>query len=112
MTSDVRAIPPPDLYAVAEQSATGYAASVAAVARRRTAVQRTMLVVDSFSARRDAAPVLCAEVLLHHGLSDDAILGHLARSWPLDQIDCRAALDAAHILLRREVPHDSATTGE
>ena len=52
---------------------------------------------------RDAAPVLCAEVLLHHGLNDDAILSHLARTWPLDRIDCRAALDAAHILFARSV---------
>ena len=40
--------------------------------------------------------------LLHHGLSDEAILSYLARSWPLDETDCRSALDAAHILLRRE----------
>ena len=51
--------------------------------------------------RRTAAPVLCAEVLLHHDLSDDAILDHLARAWPLRDVDCRAALDAAHILVRR-----------
>jgi hypothetical protein len=57
---------------------------------------------------RDAAPVLCAEVLLHHGLSDDAILSHLARTWPLDTVDCRAAIDAARILLRREGVHTTA----
>ena len=44
--------------------------------------------------------MVAAEVLLHHGLSDEAILSYLARSWPL--VDCRAALNAAHILLRRE----------
>jgi hypothetical protein len=52
--------------------------------------------------RRSSAPVVAAEVLLHHGLSDEAILSYLARSWPLDETDCRSALDAAHILLRRE----------
>ena len=56
--------------------------------------------------RRPAAPVLCAEVLLHHHLSDDAIIDHLARAWPLREVDCRAALDAAHILVRRELAHD------
>jgi len=52
--------------------------------------------------RRSSAPVVAAEVLLHHGLSDDAILSYLARSWPLDETDRRYALNAAHILLRRE----------
>ena len=52
--------------------------------------------------RRSSAPVVAAEVLLHHGLSDEAILSHLARSWRLIETDCRSALDAAHILLRRE----------
>jgi hypothetical protein len=52
--------------------------------------------------RRSSAPVVAAEVLLHHGLSDEAILWYLARSWPLVEADCRAALNAAHILLRRE----------
>jgi hypothetical protein len=56
--------------------------------------------------RRAAAPVLCAEVLLHHDLSDDAIIDYLARAWPLREVDCRAALDAAHILLRRELAHE------
>jgi len=41
-------------------------------------------------------------VLLHHGLSDEAILSYLARSWRLVGTDRRSALDAAHILLRRE----------
>ena len=44
-----------------------------------------------------------AELTLEfHGLSDDAILSYLARSWPLDETDRRYALNAAHILLRRE----------
>jgi hypothetical protein len=52
--------------------------------------------------RRSSAPVVAAEVLLHHGLSDEAILSYLARSWRLVETDCRSALNAAHILLRRE----------
>ena len=51
---------------------------------------------------RDVAPLVAAEALLHHGLSDDAVIGYIARTWPLDDLDCRAAVDAAHILLRRE----------
>ena len=51
---------------------------------------------------RDVAPVLAAEALLHHGLSDDAIVGYIGRTWPLDEHDCQAALMAAHILMRRE----------
>src|SRR5213596_2167671 len=102
MTSDLRTSPHPDPHTRAAQSAPTYAVSSAALARKRTAVQRATLATDAFSIRRDAAPVLCAEVLLHHALSDDAILSHLARTWPLNEIDCRAALDAAHILLRRE----------
>ena len=38
----------------------------------------------------------------------EAILSYLARSWPLDERDCRASLDAAHILLRRERPRGTA----
>jgi hypothetical protein len=63
---------------------------------------RALLVVESERRHRNAAPVVAAEVLLHHGLSDDAILSYLARSWPLDETDCRSALNAAHILFRRE----------
>jgi hypothetical protein len=51
---------------------------------------------------RNVAPVIAAEALLHHGLSDDAIIGYIARTWPLDDHDCRAAVLAAHILIRRE----------
>jgi hypothetical protein len=51
---------------------------------------------------RDVAPLIAAEALLHHGLSDDAVVGYLARTWPLGALDCRAAVNAAHILLRRE----------
>jgi len=67
-----------------------------------------MCVGDAQRMRRDVAPVVAAEVLLHHGLCDEAILSYLARSWPLDERDCRASLDAAHILLRRERPRSTA----
>ena len=56
--------------------------------------------------RHAAAPVLCAEVLLHHHLSDETIIDHLARGWPLREVDCRAALDARTFLLRRELAHE------
>jgi hypothetical protein len=64
------------------------------------------------SMRRDAAPVICAELLLHHGFTDPAILSHLARTWRLDEPDLRAALAAAHILLRRQEPHHPAAANE
>jgi hypothetical protein len=69
---------------------------------------RYVRVGDAQRMRRDVAPVVAAEVLLHHGLCDEAILSYLARSWPLDERDCRASLDAAHILLRRERPRGTA----
>ena len=62
--------------------------------------------------RREAAPVAAAEILLRHGLSDDAVVRYLARSWPLDDNDCQSALNAAHILLRREQPQGSAGADE
>ncbi len=75
-------------------------------------VSRAMLVGDAKRTHRDVAPVFAAEVLLHHGLGDEAILSYLARSWPLDERDCRASLDAAHILLRREGPHGGGASDE
>lgn len=51
--------------------------------------------------------MVAATVLLRHGLDDEAIVSYLARSWPIDERDCRSALDAAHILLRREHPHSA-----
>lgn len=50
---------------------------------------------------RDIAPVVAAEALLRHGMADDVVVGYVARTWPLDEADCRAAVRAAHILLRR-----------
>jgi hypothetical protein len=80
-----------------------------ATAGARSPVQRPALGVDVVRMRRDAAPVVAATVLLRHGLDDGAIMSYLARSWPLDEVDCRSAVDAARILLRREQPHDADT---
>jgi len=52
--------------------------------------------------RRDVAPLIAAEALLHHGLRDDVVMAYLARTWPLDDGDCRELIDAAHVLLRKE----------
>jgi hypothetical protein len=51
---------------------------------------------------RSDAPVIAARVLLLHDLSDDAILGYLARTWALDERHCDAALEAARFLIRQE----------
>jgi hypothetical protein len=53
-------------------------------------------------AHRDVAPVIAAEALLRHGLSDDEVLGWLSRTWPMDAAACHSALHAGHALLRRE----------
>ena len=76
------------------------------------AVQGTRRAADAARLRRDAAPVVAAEVLLRRGLADDAVVSYLARTWPLDDADCQTAIDAAHILLRREHPHVTATNDE
>ena len=68
--------------------------------------------VDDVRMRRDAAPVVAAKVLLRHGLDDASIVSYLARSWPLDERDCRSALDAAHILIRREHAHGAGESDE
>jgi hypothetical protein len=75
-------------------------------------VQRARRGVDAERMRRDAAPVVAAKVLMQHGLGDDAIVSYLARSWPLDERDCRSALDAARILLRREYPREGDVSDE
>ena len=54
------------------------------------------------AASRDVAPVIAAEALLRHGLHDDEVFAYLARTWSLDDVDCGAAVRAAHVLLRRE----------
>jgi hypothetical protein len=50
---------------------------------------------------RDIAPVVAAEALLRHGMSEDVVAAYVARTWPLDETECRAAVRAAHILLSR-----------
>jgi hypothetical protein len=57
---------------------------------------------------RDVAPVIAAEALLHRGLRDDVVMSYLARTWPLDDCECRDIMDAAHILLRREQFEDDS----
>ena len=52
--------------------------------------------------QRDSAPVIAAEMLLRRGFSDDRVRAHLLRLWLLDEAQCQATLDAAHILLRRD----------
>ena len=51
----------------------------------------------------DIAPVIAAEALLRHEMSDEVVAAYLARTWPLDDVDCRAAVRAARILLRKEL---------
>jgi hypothetical protein len=65
-------------------------------------VPSLMILADVEPMHRDAAPVIASEVLLRHGFSDELILAHIARQWPLDDAECQAALRAAHMLLRRE----------
>jgi hypothetical protein len=65
-------------------------------------VQLVMRLADTSPMQRDAAPVVAAEMLLRRGLSDELIRAHLAHQWRLDDHECQDALDAAHILVRRE----------
>ena len=48
-------------------------------------------------------------MIIRHGFSDERILVHLARQWPLDDRECQATLDAAHILVRKEHPNGNGT---
>ena len=59
---------------------------------------------DHVAMGRDVAPVVAAEVLIRHGLDDVRIGEYLARTWSLDDIDCMAAVRAAHVLVEREHP--------
>ncbi len=52
--------------------------------------------------KRDASPVVAAEVLLRRGLGDNEVAAYIARTWPLNEADVQSAVDAAHVLLRRE----------
>ncbi len=54
---------------------------------------------------RDVALVVAASALLRRGLSDDVVRSYLARVWSRDEAEFRAAIGAAHILLRREASH-------
>jgi len=56
---------------------------------------------------RDVAAIVAAEALLRHGLSDADVLVWLARTWPLDNHSCQAALATAHAFRRanESVPH-------
>jgi hypothetical protein len=65
-------------------------------------IQAVMILADTPQMHRNAAPVVAAEILIRRGLTDQVILAHLARHWPLDEHELQAALDAAHILVRRE----------
>jgi hypothetical protein len=60
-------------------------------------------------------PVITAEVLIRHGVDDDAILRYLTRQWGLNDPEPRLALHAAHILWAREhssgIQSSSAGTG-
>jgi hypothetical protein len=51
---------------------------------------------------RDVAPVIAAQALLAHNMDDDVIVAYLQRTWRLEDIDARAALAAARVLVRRE----------
>ncbi len=57
--------------------------------------------------KRDAAPVVAAEVLLRRGLGDAAVAAYIARTWPLNDDDVQSVVDAAHVLLRRGVDDHS-----
>jgi hypothetical protein len=95
-----------------DRSSQASVAALGGVAAPDRSRQHAVFTTDTLSKRRDAAPVICAELLLHHGLTDAAILSHLARTWRLDEPDLRAALAAAHILLRRQEPHHPAAANE
>ena len=43
----------------------------------------------------DFAPVIAAQALLAHGMSDDAVFAYVQRTWRLDAADARAAVAAA-----------------
>ena len=50
----------------------------------------------------NSAPILAARVLLERGLADDVIVGHVGRTWALDDRACVAALAAARLLVQQE----------
>jgi hypothetical protein len=50
---------------------------------------------------RDLAPVITARGLLAQGVDDELVSAHVASIWSLNDVDVRAAVAAAHVLLRR-----------
>ena len=112
MTSDAQSTGPRHRAGNTERPAEASVAALGGVAAPDRSRQHAVFTTDKLSQRRDAAPVICAELLLHHGLTDPAILSHLARTWQLDEPELRAALAAAHILLRRQEPHHHAGANE
>jgi hypothetical protein len=50
----------------------------------------------------DSAPIIAAQVLMRHGLADDVIAGYVARTWPLDERQCDAAVATARYLAQQE----------
>jgi hypothetical protein len=50
------------------------------------------------SVKHDAAPVIAAQALIAHGVSDSAVLAYVQRTWQLDPMNTRAAVAAAHTL--------------
>ncbi len=55
---------------------------------------------DARTASPDRAAVVAAEALLRHHMSDALVAEYLARTWPLDDHEIVAAIDAARSLLR------------
>jgi hypothetical protein len=49
---------------------------------------------------RDLAPVVNARGLLANGVGDDLVSAYVASMWALNEVDVRAAVAAAHVLLR------------
>ena len=47
---------------------------------------------------RDVAPVIAAQALLAHAMDDRDVLAYVQRTWRLDSVNARAAVDAAHTL--------------
>jgi hypothetical protein len=53
---------------------------------------------------RDLAPVITARGLIAQGVDDELVSAHVASIWSLNDVYVRAAVAAAHVLLRRSGP--------
>jgi hypothetical protein len=53
---------------------------------------------DAGHLKRHAGPVIAAEALLAHHITDQAILNYLSRRWALGATDAISALAAARVL--------------